>query len=208
MYSGSIRSSPAPGRGSYNPESAQMEAPVPHLPVELDHILSHSHLAVAPLEWIPEEAIPDPFNQLLVHDHDMTSELERFHTDAITLQVIHSEQNDGLYLREVTLHAADCRSPVEYGLIEILLDHFPAELRPKILAGDTPLGSILNASGLAYHSRPQGFLAVPANSLNEVFPKSPSSEICYGRYNHLIRSDDSTCLARIIEILPASSTDH
>ena len=176
--------------------------PAPHLPAELDNILSRSHLAGASLEWLPDEAIPHPYHQLLVHDHDMTSELQRFHADAITLEVIHSEQNDNRYLREVTLHAADCRSPVEYGLIEILLDHFPAELRPKILAGDTPLGTILNTSGLAYHSQPQGFISLPACSLKAVFPKCPGGEILYGRYNHLIRSDDQSCLARIIEILP------
>lgn len=181
-----------------------MEAQPPHLPAELDSVISRSHLAGTALGWIPAEGVPDPFQQLLVHDHDMTSELEKFHTDAITLEVIHCEQNEHLYLREVTLHAADCKTPVEYGLIEILLDHFPAELRPLILAGETPLGTILNESGLAYHSRPQGFLSVPAESLKEVFPKSPGGETLYGRYNHLIRSDDESCLARIIEILPSA----
>ncbi|MFC7339453.1 hypothetical protein ACFQY0_19830 [Haloferula chungangensis] len=174
----------------------------PHLPAELDNILSHSHLAVAPLEWLPPEAVPEPYHRLLVHDHDMTSELERFHGDAITLKVIHSEQNENLYLREVTLHTSIEGKPAEYGLIEILLDHFPTELRPKILAGDTPLGAILNQSGLTYHSQPQGFLSVPAESLKVVFKKTPGSAILYGRYNHLIRSDDGSCLARIIEILP------
>ncbi|MEP4078024.1 hypothetical protein [Haloferula sp.] len=182
-----------------------MEAPAPHLPVELDNVISLSHLAGTTFGWLPPEAVPDPFHHLLVHDHDMTSELEQFHSDAITLDVIHSEQNGNLYLREVSLHAADCRTPVEYGLIEILLDHFPEDLRPKILAGNTPLGAILNEYGLEYHSKPQGFLTVPANSLKEIFPKSPGSAMLYGRYNHLIRSDDCSCLARIIEILPAEN---
>lgn len=182
-----------------------MEALTPHLPAELDNVISRSHLAGVPFGWIPSEAVPEPFHQLLVHDHDMTSELERFHADAVNLKVIHSEQNGSLYLREVMLRTASCRSPIEYGLIEILLDHFPDKLRTRILAGDAPLGAILNESGLDYHSKPQGFLSVPANSLNEVFPESPGSEILYGRYNHLIRSDDTRCLARIIEILPSRS---
>ena len=179
-----------------------MEAHPPHFPAELDSVISQSHLSGITFQWLPDEAIPEPFHRLLVHDHDMTSELERFHCDLITLDVIHAEQNEGLYLREVTLHTAIERTPVEYGLIEILLENFPAELRSKILTGDTPLGTILNQSGLKYHSTPQGFLSVPAESLKEVFPKSPGSENLYGRYNHLIRSDNSTCLARIIEILP------
>ena len=185
-----------------------MEAHPPHLPAELDSVISRSHLAGTTFGWIPSEAIPDPFQQLLVHDHDMTSELQRFHTDAITLKVIHSEQSDSLYFREVTLHAADCRTPVEYGLIEILLDHFPEDIRAKILTGKIPLGSILNESGLNYHSKPQGFLTVPARSLKEVFPKSAGGETLYGRYNHLIRSDDNSCLARIIEILPTEKLRH
>jgi hypothetical protein len=179
-----------------------MEAHPPHLPAELDSVISKSHLAGITFGWLPAEAVPDPFHRLLVHDHDMTSELARFHGDSITLDVIHSEQNNNLYLREVTLHAAGCRTPVEYGLIEILLENFPSELRPLITTGETPLGTILNHSGLSYHSRPQGFLSVPAEALKEVFPKSPGGEILYGRYNHLIRSDDESCLARIIEILP------
>ena len=179
-----------------------MEAHPPHFPAELDSVISQSHLSGITFQWLPDEAIPEPFHRLLVHDHDMTSELERFHCDLITLDVIHAEQNEGLYLREVTLHTAIERTPVEYGLIEILLENFPAELRPKILVGDTPLGTILNTSGLAYHSHPQGFISVPASSLKAVFPKSPGGEILYGRYNHLIRSDDQSCLARIIEILP------
>ena len=181
-----------------------MEAQPPHLPAELDQILSCSHLAGAPLMWIPSESVPEPFQHLLVHDHDMTSELAAFHEDSISLQVIHSEQNDHLYLREVTLHATTKGNPVEYGLIEILLDHFPEDLRPRILAGDTPLGAILNSSGLTYHSQPQGFLSVPTESLKEVFPKSPGGGNLYGRYNHLMRSDDDSCLARIIEILPSA----
>jgi hypothetical protein len=171
---------------------------------ELAPILATSVLGSTPLAWITPQDIPQPYQKLLVHDHDMTSELAAFHGDSISLTVLHSQLDDQIYHREVTLHAATSSTTVEYGLIEILLDTFPPDLRPRILAGNTPLGTILNTSGLAYRSEPQGFFTLPAESLATIFPHSPSGKILFGRYNHLV-GDDSKIFARILEILPTSS---
>ena len=175
--------------------------PVSTLPSALSVLLATSHLGVAPLTWIPATEIPQPYQKLLVHDHDMTSELAAFHGDSISLTVLHSQLDDPIYLREVTLHAAATGTTVEYGLIEILLGSFPPELRSRILAGDTPLGSILITSGLPFRSEPQGYFTVPAQVLDSIFPHSPTGKILFGRYNHLV-GDDSNIFARILEILP------
>lgn len=173
----------------------------PTLAPELDTILAASRLGDAPLTWRAADELPEPCRRLLVHDSDMTSALAGFHDDAIALRVLDSHRRDPLYLREVTLHAATSGEVVEYGLIAIDLDAFPADLRPLILAGDTPLGELLNDSGLPYHSRPQGFFSVPASALEGIFPSSSGGGIRFGRYNHLVR-DDGPFLARILEILP------
>lgn len=172
-----------------------------NLPSELSPILATSLLGTAQLSWIPATEVPRPYQKLLVHDHDMTSELAAFHGDTISLTVLRSQLDDPIYLREVTLHAATSGNTVEYGLIEILLDSFPPELRSRILAGDTPLGTILTTSGLPFRSEPQGFFTVPAESLATIFPQSPSGKILFGRYNHLV-GDESKIFARILEILP------
>ena len=188
--------------------------PDPTLPTALTPILATSLLGTVPLAWLPAPEVPAPFHQLLVHNHDMTSELASFHGDSIALRVLQAGQTGDVYFREVTLHINTTRMPVEYGLIEILLDSFPVELRPLILAGNTPLGAILNASGLSYRSEPQGYFTVPATALESVFSQSPTGATLYGRYNHLIFGE-STILARILEILPTSpltssstATDH
>lgn len=179
-------------------------AGTPTLPRQLSPILSRSQLAAIPLAWTTD--IPEPFRRLLVHDHDMTSELERFHKSPIDLRVLQCQRDGADYLREVTLHAATSGKPVEYGLIEILLEAFPEGLHPQILAAETPLGAILNASGLAYGSRPQGFFSVASTRLESVFGPASTGEFCYGRYNHLVRGD-GTLLARILEILPQVRTE-
>lgn len=179
-----------------------MQAPI--LPSELTPILAISLLGTVRLDWLSASEIPAPYHQLLVHHHDMTSELAAFHGDSITLSVLQAQQSDSQYFREVTLHTATTGLAVEYGLIEILLDSFPADLRPLILAGKTPLGAILTSSGLSFRSEPQGYFTVPATALESVFSQSPAGAMLYGRYNHLICGDD-TILSRILEILPSRS---
>jgi hypothetical protein len=78
----------------------------PKLLTELNPILATSHIGAVPLSWIPANEVPQPYQKLLVHDHDMTSELAAFHGDSISLTVLHSQLNDSIYLREVTLHAS------------------------------------------------------------------------------------------------------
>ena len=173
----------------------------PKLLTELNPILATSHIGAVPLSWIPANEVPQPYQKLLVHDHDMTSELAAFHGDSISLTVLHSQLNDSIYLREVTLHASSSGTTVEYGVIEILLDSFPPELRPRIFAGDTPLGTILTTSGLPFHSEPQGFFTIPSQKLESIFLQSPSGKILFGRYNQLV-GDKSKVFARILEILP------
>lgn len=181
--------------------SRQMTAQLsPTLPAELSPILAASLLGATPLAWLPAAEVPAPYQQLLVHDHDMTSELAGYHQSPISLTVLQSRQTENIYFREVTLHAAT-GAPVEYGLIEILLASFPAEIRPLILAGGTPLGTILTTSALPFRSEPQGFFTIPADVLRTVFPNSATGAKLFGRYNHLI-CGESTCLARILEILP------
>ena len=174
---------------------------MPSIPRELRTILDHSPLSGAALSWMEPKDLPEPARQLLVHDADMTSALAHFHHSPISLRVLNLHHHDSLYLREVTLHATTSDAIVEYGLIAIHLGAFPAALHPPILDGKTPLGAILNESQLAYHSCPQGFFAIPHDALVEIFPASPTGGFCYGRYNHLVR-DDETILARILEILP------
>jgi chorismate-pyruvate lyase len=174
----------------------------PTLPAGLSPLLAVSLLGTTPLTWIPATSVPQPYRQLLVHDHDMTSELASFHGDSISLTVLHCRHHGNHYLREVTLHAATSGAPVEYGLIEIRLGAFPAALHPQILAGNAPLGGILNDAGMEYRSDPQGFFTVPAECLSSVFHRSDADGILYGRYNHLI-CGESTILARILEILPS-----
>ncbi len=175
--------------------------PHPTLAAELTPFLKGSLLDGVDLSWTPGEKIPSPQKDLLVHDRDMTTSLGEFHQDTIALTVLRSAREGDLYRREVTLDTASDARPVEYGLIVMHLETFPEAHAQRVIDEATPLGTILNESGLPYLSHPQGFYTVPAAPLTSVFPSSSGGANLYGRYNTLSWADGRV-LARILEILP------
>lgn len=177
----------------------------PELPEILLESKGQSLIADLDLIWCDAEEVVEPYRKLLVHDRDMTSALERFHEDAITLEILQARHSEGGYFREVVLRTAGVGMPVEYGLIEIELEAFRSGHQAAIVEGRQPLGGLLNETGMSYRSAPLGFFRVKAGVLGGVFSASSDGAEHFGRYNQLI-SDNGTRLARIIEILPAIST--
>lgn len=176
----------------------------PTLAAELTPFLKGSLLDGVDLAWVPGDKVPSPQADLLVHDRDMTTSLGDFHEDVIALTVLRSALDGDLYRREVTLDTSADDRPVEYGLIVMHLDTFPDALRQRVIEERTPLGTILNESGIPYLSHPQGFYKVPAAPLASALPSSSGGAELYGRYNTLSWADNRV-LARILEILPNQS---
>ena len=153
-----------------------------------------------PHEILAGAEVPEPYRSLLVHGGDMTSRLEEFYDAPMTLRVLHREDDDRAYRREVLLCAKDSGLPVEYGAIEIHLDAFAPELRAEILEGRLPLGGLLNAHGVVYRSEPRAFIRLaPDAAMNALFSTDPVHEL-FGRCNVLLGARGET-LARIVEVL-------
>jgi chorismate-pyruvate lyase len=161
--------------------------------------------AGAEFEAVSHEEIPEPARTLLVHHGDMTSRLQRFHQSSIGLRVLQSwHEREDVYSREVLLLAHASGVPVEYGAIEIFLGGLSPQLRTLILAGEVPLGGILNSSGIQYRSEPQEFFRLRQSpSLAALLDAEPGIPL-YGRCN-VLRTVEGTLLARIVEVLPNGS---
>src|SRR5688500_4066100 len=87
----------------------------------LDDVYSDSGLTRPKIEVVEPAAVPEPYQQLLVHDGDMTPTLERFHGAEIHLEVLRREKRNSFYFREVVLLTDDQEKRVEFGAIKILL---------------------------------------------------------------------------------------
>ena len=154
------------------------------------------------LQAVTAEQVPEPYHQLLVHDHDMTGTLERFHNDTIhlqTLEVIRDVQKELLY-RQVLLKTEQ-EKVVEFGAIKIYLTGFGEPALSKILGCLQPLGGILNELNIDYHGRPYGYFRVSSQDPLPGLLSFSSGQTLYGRQNRLERPDGSV-IADVLEILP------
>ena len=167
----------------------------------LERILSERGIAPRAFQWIEGDDVPLPYRDLLVHDRDMTSTLANFHGSELGLDVLNVSHDQGEYAREMILYAKDTRVPVEYGAIDLILNHFKSEEREAIIEGTEPLGSILNRLEHPYRSHPNGFFVIKAPEICQGQFGCSEDEELYRRYNKLFNAEDKV-LALIIEILP------
>ena len=156
----------------------------------------------------PKE-MPEAVRGLLVHSGDMTSRLESFHKNAISLKVCQtlgpSDHEEGAYSREVMLINSSSGEAVEYGAIEIFLDVFTPALRALIIEGRVPLGGLLNRHGVRYKSEPQAYFRVKGTHLSALLGVSVE-EVLFGRCN-VLHTESGELLARIVEVLPPLPSD-
>lgn len=145
--------------------------------------------------------VPRPYRDLLVHEEDMTSVLERYHGEAIGLRVLRAGPQDGAWTREVVLVASGSGKPVEFGAIRIHLDRFGPRPRGMILEGRRPLGGILKEEGLSYRCRPAAFFRVRSDTIINTVLELDGEQPLFGRYNVLYDPTDRP-LAEVVEILP------
>lgn len=166
----------------------------------LDDFYARAGLSLPKVEVVSGATVPSPYQQLLVHDGDMTPTLEAFHDGTIHLEVLRREQQDGFYLREVVLVTAAGKR-VEFGAIKIFLDLYPRGARNDILAESLPLGSILAKYKIAHTSRPKAFLKIPSDNFINRALGLTGKHVLYGRRNTLSNPEGHP-LAEIVEILP------
>ena len=151
------------------------------------------------LTFLPSHALPQPQQHLLVHASDMTPRLRHHHAATPTLSVITAESTPEYVLREVLLH---CHArPVEYGAIGIHLTDFSPHIQAHILAGQLPLGGILEQENHPHSSAPAAYFSLTADAhMARLLQTTPGTTL-YGRCNALLHAD-GTRFADIVEILP------
>ncbi len=150
---------------------------------------------------IPGSDMPAPYQHLLVHESDMTPRLRDFHGSPIGLRVVERQLSEDYVMRLVVLDRQTDQRPVEIGAIGIQLEGFPAAARADILAGQIPLGGLLEAHGIQHESAPKAYFTIPADAfLADLLGATVGAQL-YGRCNALSHHD-GLVFADIVEILP------
>jgi len=178
----------------------KMNQPV-RLLYPLDEFYSQAGWSLPSVYQLEGADVPEPFQQLLVHENDMTPTLEAFHGGQLSVRVLMRRLEGDTYARHVLLTLNGSQAPVEFGAIIIHLQHLPAEARDDILAEWRPLGAVLAAHHIEHTSHPLAFLAVTADDRMKEALHLNGTPTLYGRRN-VLRDVHGNVLAEIVEILP------
>jgi chorismate-pyruvate lyase len=167
----------------------------------LDEFYAREGMQLPRIDRLAASAVPPPYNELLVHEGDMTPTLEKFHGSNIHLRVLRREQHGDFYFRQVLLLTDDGEKPVEFGAIKIFLEQFPTAARNEILSERIPLGTILARNKIAHLSRPKAYVRINSDGyINKAF-SIEGVHTLFGRRNTL-STPEHHILAEIFEILP------
>lgn len=166
----------------------------------LEHFYRRAGMRLLPLQRLANDEVPEPYKRLLVHSSDMTPTLENYYGQPLGIRVISRQREGETYLREVVLNLKEDLRPVEYGVIRIFLEHFPAEARRMILDEVRPLGAILEEQAIGHMSWPQVFFRAESDAHLGKWLRLPRPCPLYGRRN-LLLDGSRRLLADVMEIL-------
>ena len=158
-------------------------------------------LTLPDVEVVDSQSIPQPHQDLLNHQTDMTGTLERHHSGRIVLHVLQQFLHEEMLTRQVVLALERSKQPVEFGAIRINLTAFEEQIRALVVAGEVPLGAILKKHQVVHKSLPQAYFRILADSAMQTALQLGESSWLFGRHNlHL--DENGKTMAEIVEILP------
>jgi chorismate-pyruvate lyase len=172
-----------------------------HHAYPLSEFYQRAKLPLPRIESIPADAVPQPFQALLVHKNDMTPTLEDFHQSRIHLELIGRDRRGEFYYREVVLRLDHDERPVEFGANKIFLGQFPEAAREQILLEQVPLGRILKECGVQHQTVARHFLRIEPDAIILKALEIETPLVLYGR-KAVISDLQGHPLSEIVEILP------
>jgi chorismate-pyruvate lyase len=130
---------------------------------------------------VAADQVPQPYHDLLVHEHHMTVTVEAHHGSLVDVQVLERKHEGDAYSRKILLAKQTDDRIVQFGLVLIWLNYCSAEVRAEILAEKTPLGRILINHNVLRRIEPTDYLRVtPGPEMMRWFGLA-TPEPAYGR---------------------------
>jgi chorismate-pyruvate lyase len=148
---------------------------------------------------ISGDQVPQPYHDLLVHEHHMTVTVEAHHGSLVDVQVLERTRDGDGYARKILLAKQSDRRIVQFGLVLIWLNYCSPAVSAEIIAEKTPLGRILINHNVLRRIEPTDYLRVtPGPEMMQWFDlKTPVA--AYGRLA-LIHCDGKPAI-ELVEIV-------
>jgi len=155
------------------------------------------------LKFVTPDQIPQPYQQLLVHDGDITAVLRDYWNHPIHLLTLRVTHEPGSLYRQVLVRTDEERV-VGFGASRIYLERLRGLAHQDVLGCYQTLGAILEKHGISYQSRPSEYLTIVSDESLDLSLELPEGTLLYGRLNNLITPEGET-IGETLEILPPTA---
>jgi len=102
-------------------------------------------------EHVPREATPEPYHRMLVHEHHMTVNMERYHDCSVDVVVVDSKYVGDLYCRKILLKKHGTEQNVQFGIVRFNFGFVNDTVREQIESEEIPLGRVLIQHNVLRH---------------------------------------------------------
>jgi hypothetical protein len=157
-------------------------------------------LTVPPYRVVAAGTIPEPFQQLLVHDCHMTVAMEKFHRCTIGVRVLQRERQPDWYARQILLLPRGAEQVVQGGVVRIHLHMLDSDVQQAILREDTPLGHVLINHEVLRHIEVTRFLRIDPGEGLQLWPGFRADAPAYARLG-ILHCDGKPAI-ELFEIVP------
>jgi chorismate-pyruvate lyase len=106
------------------------------------------------------DEMPQPYRDLLVHEHHMTVTVEAHHGSLVDVKVLVRRRDGDAYSRKILLALQSTGKIVQFGLVRIWLNYCSVSVRERIIEEKTPLGRILIEHNVLRRIEPTQYLRV------------------------------------------------
>jgi hypothetical protein len=160
-----------------------MNAPIRIPPPDLVSLFAEFPPAddVPDFELMAPDAVPAPFDALLVHEHHMTVTVEAHHGELVDVHVLARNHNEPYYSRKIILTAQQSGQGVLFGIVRINLDFCAPAVREAILSEGTPLGRVLIEHNVLRRIEPTAYFRVDPGPKQLAWFNREGSRPMYGR---------------------------
>ncbi|MBI1312146.1 hypothetical protein GC176_12715 [bacterium] len=132
-------------------------------------------------EHVPSSQTPEPYKQMLVHDHHMTVTMESYHQSSVDVRVLDQKLDDDIYARKILLLKSGTDQVVQFGIVRFNFRYVTADVRTEILAGKTPLGRVLINHNVLRHIDLGAILKITAGRGLANLLQMREGDVTYGR---------------------------
>lgn len=102
-------------------------------------------------EHVSSALTPEPYRQLLAHEHHMTVTMEQYHGCSVNVSVLKEFSDGDVYARQILLTRANDGLPVQFGIVRFDFRYVTRQVRDEIKSGQIPLGRVLITHNVLRH---------------------------------------------------------